>query len=94
VRGPRIGRRALTLRLGGRHRTLPFGAAGAEVKELLLSTGIGIPVAIDRAQADITLLRASRDAERAPSGTFGPGGERGNVDETAYILSIGIRVRP
>lgn len=94
VGGPRIGRRTLTLRLGGRRRTLPFGADGAEVKELLLSTGIGIPVAFDRAQADVTLLRASREAQRAPSGTFGPGGERGNVDETAYILSIGIRVRP
>jgi hypothetical protein len=94
VGGPRIGRRPLTLRVGGRQRTLPFGADGAEVKELSLSTGIGIPVAIDRAHVDITLLRAARDAERAPSGTFGPGGERGNVDETAYILSIGIRVRP
>lgn len=94
VGGPRIGRRTLTLRLGGRQRTLPFGAAGAEVKELLLSTGIGIPVSIDRAHVDVTLLRASRDAERAPPGTFGPGEERGSVDESAYILSIGIRVRP
>lgn len=91
VTGPRIGRRVITVRAGARHRTLPFGARGQRVEELAFSTGLGIPISLDRATLDIGLARATRDAGRV-SGPDTPGGV--DVSETAYILSFGIRVRP
>lgn len=91
VTGPRIGRRVVMLRLGARHRTLPFGVSGQKVEEIAFSTGFGIPISLDRATLDFGIARASRDAGRL-SGPGFPGGV--DVSETAYILSFGIRVRP
>ena len=81
--GPRIMSRQTVLRLGSRYRTLPFLAAGEEVKELSFAGGVGAQFFRNRAQFDVTLERAGRKAE-------------GNVDakERAFILSFGLRVRP
>jgi hypothetical protein len=94
VLGPRIGRRTIVVRAGARHRGLPFGAAGQKVNETAFSAGLGLPVAIDRAALDVTVVRASRTPEGriAANGPAGP--LSADVSETAYTLSFGIRVRP
>ena len=91
IAGPRLGtNRALMLRLGGRWRTLPFavtpvenGTAGAphKVRERSLSLGAGTTFARGRVTGDIGVIRASRDAGLS-------------VDERAWILSLGMSVRP
>jgi hypothetical protein len=89
--GPRLGTdRALMLRIGGRWRTLPFavtpvenGVPGAsrEVRERSLSLGAGTTLARGRVAWDVGVIRATRDAGLS-------------VDEQAWILSVGMSVRP
>lgn len=79
--GPKMGERAVLLRLGGRTRTLPFRADGAIVHEHAFSGGFGIPFPLERAVFDIALERAIRSA---PVG----------VSEGAWTLSAGLTVRP
>lgn len=92
VEGPTIGRRTIALRLGARYRGLPFGAGGAPggeqspVNELSFSGGFGIPLGIGRSQLDVGVVRATRKLESAV--TLNP------VQESAYIFSFGVRVRP
>jgi hypothetical protein len=91
VAGPRIAAdRALMLRAGVRWRTLPFavsvpGAADGfdsyRVRERSFSGGIGTTLARGRASVDLGVIRASREAGLS-------------VDERAWILSIGMSVRP
>lgn len=81
VNGPKIGERVVTLRSGVRWRTLPFGLRGAEVRELALSAGVGLPLARERAMLDLGLLRAMRSAA-------------GDARERAWTLSVGLTVRP
>lgn len=91
VAGPRIAAdRTLMLRAGFRWRTLPFavtpvegGTTGAprNVRERSFSGGVGTTLARGRASLDLGVLRASRDAGLS-------------VDERAWILSIGMSVRP
>lgn len=70
-----------TYRVGYRTRDLPFAAAGSTVKEKIISGGAAIPVAGPRATLDVALQRAARDAA-------------GTVSERAWLLSIGLSVRP
>lgn len=81
VRGPRWFGGEVPLRIGVRRRTLPFGAAGAEVEETAVSTGWGFTIAGGRAVADFGVSRASRTTE-------------GLASERATTLSIGLIVRP
>lgn len=91
IAGPRIGSdRALMLRAGIRWRTLPFAATPVDagvtgpphnVRERSLSAGAGTTLARGRASVDFGVIRASRDAGLS-------------VDERAWILSIGMSVRP
>jgi hypothetical protein len=82
--GPRIIGRQTVLRLGSRYRTLPFLAAGEEVKELSFAGGIGAQFFRNRANFDVTLERAGRKVN----------GSDVDAKERAYILSFGLRVRP
>jgi hypothetical protein len=84
--GPRILERVVLLRLGGRYRTLPFLAAGAEVRELSFAGGFGAQFSRNRAAFDVTLQRASRSTDASA--------KAGSVSERAYTLSFGLRVRP
>jgi hypothetical protein len=79
--GPRIGPRAVQMRLGARWRTLPFGTATTSVSEKSYSLGAGTSFARGRASLDFAGIRAMRDA--------GAG-----LSETANTLSFGITVRP
>lgn len=92
IAGPRLGtERALMLRVGGRWRTLPFavtpvdadGTIGAprKVRERSLSLGAGTTFARGRVSGDVGVIRAARDAGLS-------------VDERAWILSLGMSVRP
>lgn len=77
----RLAERGVVLRLGARRRDLPFEAAGAPVREMVFAGGLGVPFARDRSVLDFAIQRAARSAA-------------GNVRESAYQLSIGLRVRP
>jgi hypothetical protein len=92
VAGPRVGGdRVLMLRAGARWRTLPFavtpvddaGNAGdpRRVRERSLSAGFGTTLARGRAGLDVGVVRTLRDAGLT-------------IDERAWILSIGLSVRP
>ena len=66
---------------GFRTRELPFAASGATVRERLLTGGLSAPLAGGRATMDLALQRASREAA-------------GAVDERAWLLSVGLTLRP
>jgi hypothetical protein len=79
--GPRILQRIITLRAGGRFRTLPFGFNGEKVSETSFMAGLGAPLARNRASLDFSIQRANRTTA-------------GDVDERGIILSFGLRVSP
>jgi hypothetical protein len=91
IAGPRVAAdRALMLRAGVRWRTLPFAATPVEagtvgtprkVRERSFTAGAGTSLARGRASIDLGVVRASRDAGLS-------------VNERAWILSIGMAVRP
>lgn len=82
LRAPSLFGQEIPVRLGYRHRILPFEAAGAEVHETDYSAGIGIPVSHGRSRVDVSLTRSNRSAA-VP-----------DITEHAWILSAGIFVRP
>ncbi len=78
--------RLLQVRLGARYRGLPFGVQGQQVHEFSFGGGFGLQFARDRAQLDAGINRGNRF-----TGTFG---DRGPAVESAYTVSVGLRVRP
>jgi hypothetical protein len=81
--GPRIMQRIVTVRVGARFRTLPFGLNGEKVTEKTFAAGIGAPLTRERASFDVAIQRASRTAASV-----------GDVTERGFILSVGLRVSP
>jgi hypothetical protein len=79
--GPRISNRVIFIRGGARTRTLPFQAAGKNVKENSFSGGLGTQFANGRVLGDIALIRAMRSADIGAT-------------ERAWTVSLGISVRP
>lgn len=67
--------------VGYRTRDLPFAADGRAVTERALSGGLSAPLAGSRATLDLALQRATRDAGS-------------DVKERAWLLSLGLTVRP
>jgi hypothetical protein len=82
--GPRLLSRQSVLRLGARYRTLPYLAAGEEVKELSFAAGLGMQFFRNRATFDVAVERAARSVDSSAL----------DARERAYILSFGLRVRP
>lgn len=82
VRAPSLFGQEFPLRLGYRHRILPFEANEADVHETDYSLGLGIPVSRGRSRIDLSLTRANRSASIA------------DVSEHAWILSAGFFLRP
>lgn len=80
TRGPRFIGNIVTLRAGARMRTLPYLAAGQDVKERTLAAGFGIPFAYERATMNFSAQNAVRTA----------GGSR----ETGWTIGVGLTVRP
>ncbi|MDQ3673555.1 MAG: hypothetical protein M3365_04185, partial [Gemmatimonadota bacterium] len=81
VSGPRIMQRIITLRAGGRYRTLPFGFNGSKVSETAFMAGFGAPLTRNRATFDFAVQRAARSSS-------------GDADERGFIFSFGLRVSP
>ena len=81
VAGPRVGSRIVFIRAGFRDRTLPFEAAGSEVRERSVTGGFGTAFANGRVLADFAAIRAARSADIGAS-------------EHAWTLSFGFTVRP
>lgn len=67
--------------VGYRTRDLPFAADGRAVTERALSGGLSAPLAGSRVTLDMALQRATRDAGS-------------DVKERAWLLSLGLTVRP
>jgi hypothetical protein len=80
TRGPRFVGNIVTLRAGARLRTLPYLAAGQDVKERTLAAGFGIPFAYERATMNFSAQNAVRTA--------------GASRETAWTFGFGLTVRP
>jgi len=83
IAGPRFGSQPLMLRLGGRWRTLPYGAGptNEKVNERTFSGGIGTAFGAGRVITDLTVLHSNRNANIG-------------VSERAWTLSIGLGIRP
>ena len=81
VSGPRLMQRILTLRAGGRYRTLPFGFNGSKVSETAFMAGFGAPLTRNRATLDFAVQRAVRSSS-------------GDINERGFIFSFGLRVSP
>ncbi len=82
VRAPALFGQEIPVRIGYRHRVLPFEAAGEAVHETDYSAGIGIPIRRGASRVDFSLTRSNRSAN-VP-----------DVTEHAWILSAGFFVRP
>lgn len=78
--GPRVDGALSMLRLGYRNRTLPFGVDGDRVAERAFTGGVGLPLSRGRSQFDLTVQRASRSG--------------GGASERAWVLSVGLGIRP
>ena len=79
--GPRIMQRIVSVRVGARFRTLPFGLNGEKVTEKSFTAGFGAPLTRDRASFDVAIQRATRTAGS-------------DITERGFILSVGLRVSP
>lgn len=79
--GPRLSNRVIFIRGGARTRTLPFQAAGKNVKENSFSGGLGTQFANGRVIGDVALIRSLRSADIGAT-------------ERAWTVSLGISVRP
>jgi len=81
VRSPSLFGTEFPVRLGYRHRILPFEAGGVPVKEADYTFGLGIPINRGRSRVDLSVARATRSANL-------------DVSEHAWIMSFGFFVRP
>lgn len=81
VRGPVVFAGPLALRVGYRHRGLPFLVDSSKVMEKSYSGGLGFLLSQGRSRIDLTLVRATR--------TGLP-----NVTEHAWTAEFGVTVRP
>jgi hypothetical protein len=81
VTGPSFGGGPLSLRIGGRSRTLPFSATPTPVKEKTGGFGFALPMARGDVQLSFGVLRASRTSDAG-------------VSEKAWTLSTGFAIRP
>jgi hypothetical protein len=81
VRSPSLFGTEFPVRLGYRHRILPFEASGEPVHETDYSFGLGIPITRGRSRVDLSVARATRSANL-------------DVSEHAWIMSFGFFIRP
>ena len=79
TRGPRFGSDTTFVRAGIARRTLPFDAAGSEVRETLISLGMGFRIP-GRGNVDLALQRALRSSDAAR--------------ERAWLISLGFAIYP
>ena len=80
--GPRLRGVPLLVRAGYARNALPFGLNSGVVNESRLSAGLGVPIAREQASLDLSVQRAKR--------TLVGGGAK----EKAWLLGIGVQIRP
>ncbi len=80
--GPRLRGSPLLVRAGYAMKELPFGTTALRAKESRFAAGIGLPVARESASIDLSVQRANR----ALTGS--------NAKEGAWLLGIGVQIRP
>jgi hypothetical protein len=80
--GPKIRGYPLMLRVGYANNQLPFGVDGKTVAESRMTGGVGVPLARDFATIDLSLQRANRTLTG------------GAAKESAWLLGVGIQIRP
>ncbi len=80
--GPRLGGLPMLVRAGYARNELPFGVDGRSVTETRLTAGLGIPFAREQAAIDLSVQRANR--------TLVGGGAK----ESAWLLGLGVQIRP
>jgi hypothetical protein len=80
--GPKIRGYPLMLRVGYANNQLPFGVDGKTVAESRVTGGVGVPLARDFATIDLSLQRANRTLTG------------GAAKESAWLLGVGIQIRP
>lgn len=82
IEGPKLGtNRYVTLRVGGGNRPLPYVLDGVSIRETEISGGLGIPLLLQRSVLDVSLIHADRTSVLG-------------VSEKAFILSVGLTIRP
>lgn len=81
VAGPRVSEVSSMLRLGWRSRGLPFTYAGSGVTETAMTGGVGIPIIGGRTMVDVGVARVNRSGA-------------GAIREKAWLVSIGVGIRP
>ncbi len=82
VQGPQFRGFPILVRLGYAKNDLPFSVTADQVHETRFSAGIGLPIARDAGTLDLSVQRASRSLVNS------------GVTESAWLLGIGIQVRP
>ncbi len=82
VAGPRLRGFPMMLRVGYAKNDLPFGVNNQTVSESRITGGFGLPVARDFASIDFSLQRANRTLRG------------GDVKESAWLVGVGIQIRP
>jgi len=85
VQGPHLGSHVLTVRAGGRWRTLPFGLTTSEIKEKTFNAGLGTLLAGGRLGVDFAGIRSIRTPVNTTTVPF---------RESAWTMSFGVTVRP
>lgn len=80
--GPKMRDVPVLLRAGFARNSLPFGVNSDVVNETRLSFGFGLPVAQDNGSIDFSLQRANRTLRG------------GAVKESAWMLGVGVQIRP
>jgi hypothetical protein len=82
VSGPRMRGAASMVRAGFAHNALPFGLSGSVVNETRFTAGLGLPLSREAAVLDLSVQRANRTLVT------------GSAKESAWMLGIGMQIRP
>ncbi len=82
VAGPRMRGSPLLVRAGYARNELPFGVGSSVVDESRFTAGLGIPIAREQASIDFSIQRANRSLVG------------GGAKESAWLLGVGVQIRP
>lgn len=80
--GPRFRGIPMLVRAGYARNELPFSNSAARITETRIGAGLGVPIAREAASLDFSIQRANRVMAGA------------SVKESAWLLGIGLQIRP
>jgi hypothetical protein len=82
VAGPKLRNSAMLVRAGFARNELPFSTSSQAVSETRFSAGLGVPIAREAASLDFSIQRANRSLQG------------GGAKESAWLLGVGLQIRP